>query len=516
MRTVQPELHDPVAEDVDTLVVLVGRGVGRDDRRDHTLRRRRTSEHTGNAVAVGHHGAVAVFGAVDDAVVLARHGQPRPISRGSTGAARYEPTTSRDRRSQPAKTTPSVATSSRPNRTTHVPTDRAVPWSCRHRAATRADRPGGSPRRSPTPRHAGCAGRRRRDGWRSRTRRHCGDDDGTRRGSRSTRARSRRRAAAGSRAGDRRTDRSHRRRSTARPPGAGPRRADRTHHERRRSHRTSARGDGRPRRSARRDRGRHSRSRARRATPGRRGSTRDGARRSSRRRRRVADPSVGIKHRSCARDSARRDSMRPAVTEKNSRTDDASARNDPSWSASASSPSANVTFARPGTVRSTRPLTPATASIMSSPWATHGSATSAATSPLVRSSTTSITRAINSARSIARPDQNRASAARVGTDAIRSTCGNGSRRRISGGATVPPMIQTSFAVADVGALGSSPGRGPERCRPAARRCPCRSRRDGDAASRHVRPAPRRRTRDVAQAPSVRSSIGMCDSGQDPW
>ena len=93
---------------------------------------------------------------------------------------------------------------------------------------------------------------------------------------------------------------------------------------------------------------------------------------------------------------------------------------------------------------------------MSSPWSTHGSATSAATSPLVRSSTTSIERARISARSIARPAQNSASAARVGTDAIRSTCGSGSRRRSSGGATVPPTTQTSFAVAAVGRIGSSP------------------------------------------------------------
>ena len=67
----------------------------------------------------------------------------------------------------------------------------------------------------------------------------------------------------------------------------------------------------------------------------------------------------------------------------------------------------------------------------------------------VRSSTTRSARAISSLRSTARPAQNNASAARVGTDAIRSTCGSGARRRTTG-ATAPPTTHRSFAVAAVG------------------------------------------------------------------
>ena len=64
--------------------------------------------------------------------------------------------------------------------------------------------------------------------------------------------------------------------------------------------------------------------------------------------------------------------------------------------------------------------------------------------------------AIASARSAARPSQNRASAARVGTDDPRSTCGSGGAT-ISGAARAPPSTHTSFARRADGRRGSSPG-----------------------------------------------------------
>ena len=64
--------------------------------------------------------------------------------------------------------------------------------------------------------------------------------------------------------------------------------------------------------------------------------------------------------------------------------------------------------------------------------------------------------AIASARSAARPTQNRASAARVGTDDPRSTCGSGGAT-ITGAARAPPSTHTSFASRADGRRGSSPG-----------------------------------------------------------
>ena len=207
--------------------------------------------------------------------------------------------------------------------------------------------------------------------------------------------------------------------------------------------------------------------------------------------------------------------MRPAVVEKKSRTEDASARNDPSWRARASTPDAKTTPARRSTPRSIG--TPATDASMSSPWSTHGSATSAATSPLVRSSTTSIARARISARSIARPAQNNASAARVGTEAIRSTWGNGSRRRRSGGATVPPTTQTSFAVAAVGRIGSSPAIITRALPPWSTSMPLslatRCRRSVIARSTSCEPS---KHGHIVHSRSARSAAGMNGSGHTPW
>ena len=82
-----------------------------------------------------------------------------------------------------------------------------------------------------------------------------------------------------------------------------------------------------------------------------------------------------------------------------------------------------------------------------------------------RDATTRAVRAIASARSAERFVQYSASAARVGTERPKSTCG---RRGPTIGASVRPSTHTSLAMHAVGKRGSSPGASTARCRRAAR------------------------------------------------
>ena len=269
MRAVQPELHDPVAEHVVALVVLVRFGIRHDHRRADGLRRRRARQHARNAVPVEHRGAIDVLGAVHDPIPLSGHVSSVPSFAGrpvlqDTTRPRLEPcghTRRTPRRGAPRST--------RPIRTTPPRSTQGARSPRRRRAPSRDARLRGEPHESPTQRSAGCGRRRRRGATPVRTRRRCDDVAGTPRGSRSTRGSVRSRADAGSRAGGRRL---HRRSTTSRPRhrfDTAP-----TPHERRRSHRMPARVGDRPHRSATPGRARRSRSTGRRARRDRRGSTR--------------------------------------------------------------------------------------------------------------------------------------------------------------------------------------------------------------------------------------------------
>ena len=118
-------------------------------------------------------------------------------------------------------------------------------------------------------------------------------------------------------------------------------------------------------------------------------------------------------------------------------------------------------------------------------------------------------RAIASARSAARPIQNSASAARVGTEAARSTWGSAGRRSRRASRS-PPSTHTSLASGPSGGAGRRRRPAPARCRRpsrAPRRAgdrvePDDDRRRGDVAvaeGRHRRPARRRRRAGRARA-----------------
>ena len=136
---------------------------------------------------------------------------------------------------------------------------------------------------------------------------------------------------------------------------------------------------------------------------------------------------------------------------------------------------------------------------------TQRSARSVSAVPPVRSRTTRSVRATSSVRSSARPAQNNASAARVGTDATRSTCGSGRRRPIRTG-SADPNTHMSLARAIVGSgRVVMESRALARWRRGGPRCPDRSR-PGAFAGRPV-DATRSRRRRSAGVPRPCLHVG---------
>ena len=152
-------------------------------------------------------------------------------------------------------------------------------------------------------------------------------------------------------------------------------------------------------------------------------------------------------------------STRPAVTDRYSATVAASAsiaaRRSLTARVAAASSSSSTTIGRPST-GSTSSASPRTTRRT---WAMRNaqrppSNVASDGSVWRREAITRAALATASARSAARPSQNIASAARVGTEATRSTCGSGATT--GGAARSAPSTHTSFARRAVGRRGSSP------------------------------------------------------------